>query len=133
MYVVLRLNVDDRRKSILAPTLSKRQAALSETLINRLGTIVPFDEAVVASIGWLGHHHHAPVSRLSDVLDPADARVNQFAAAGGLTLAQLLGIVGLVRERFALAAAAITAYDPEYDEDEKALKAAVDVIRELSK
>jgi arginase len=68
-----------------------------------------------------------------DVLDPADARVNQFAAAGGLTLAQLLGIVGLVRERFALAAAAITAYDPEYDEDEKALKAAVDVIRELSK
>lgn len=68
-----------------------------------------------------------------DVLDPADARVNQFAAAGGLTLAQLLEIVGLVRERFALAAAAITAYDPEYDEDEKALKAAVDVIRELSK
>lgn len=68
-----------------------------------------------------------------DVLDPADARVNQFAAAGGLTLAQLLGIVGLVRERFALAAAAITAYDPEYDEDEKALQAAVDVIRELSK
>jgi arginase len=68
-----------------------------------------------------------------DVLDPADARVNQFAAAGGLTLAHLLGIVGLVRERFALAAAAITAYDPEYDEDKKALKAAVDVIRELSK
>jgi arginase family enzyme len=38
-----------------------------------------------------------------------------------------------VRERFALAAAAITAYDPEYDEGEKAVRAAVDVIRELSK
>lgn len=68
-----------------------------------------------------------------DVLDPAEARVNQFAAPGGLTLTELLGTVRLVRERFALAAAAITAYDPEYDEDEKALKAAVDAIRELSK
>ena len=68
-----------------------------------------------------------------DVLDPAEARVNHFAPTGGLTLAELLGIVSLVRERFALAAAAITAYDPEYDEGEKAVRAAVDVIRELSK
>jgi arginase len=68
-----------------------------------------------------------------DVLDPAEARVNRFAAPGGLTLTELLGFVSLVRERFALAAAAITAYDPEYDEDERAVRAAVGVIRELSK
>lgn len=68
-----------------------------------------------------------------DVLDPAEARVNQFAAPGGLTLTELLGIISLVRERFALAAAAITAYDPEYDEGEIAVRAAVGVIRELSK
>jgi arginase len=68
-----------------------------------------------------------------DVLDPAEARVNQFAAPGGLTLAELLEIVSLVRERFALTAAAITAYDPEYDEDDKAVRAALGVIRELSK
>ena len=68
-----------------------------------------------------------------DVLDSDTACVNQFAAAGGLALTELLGIVSLVRERFALAATAITAYDPEYDEGEKAVKAAVDVIRELSK
>ena len=68
-----------------------------------------------------------------DVLDPAEARVNQFAAPGGLTLTELLGIVGLVHERFALAAAAITAYDPEYDEGDKAVRAAVAVIRELAK
>ena len=68
-----------------------------------------------------------------DVLDPAEAHVNQFAAPGGLTLTELLGIVSLVRERFALAAAAITAYDPEYDEGERAVRAAVGVIRELSK
>jgi arginase len=68
-----------------------------------------------------------------DVLDPAEARVNHFAPTGGLTLAELLEIVSLVREHFALAATAITAYDPEYDEGEKAVKAAVDVIRELAK
>ncbi len=68
-----------------------------------------------------------------DVLDPTEARVNQFAAPGGLTLSELLGIVGLVRERFALAAAAITAYDPEYDKGGEAARAAVAVIRELAK
>jgi arginase len=68
-----------------------------------------------------------------DVLDPVEARVNEFAAPGGLTLTELLAIVRLVRERFALVAAAITAYDPEYDEGEKAIGAAVAVIRELAK
>ena len=38
-----------------------------------------------------------------DVLDPGEARVNQFASPGGLTLTEVLGIVSLVRERFALA------------------------------
>jgi arginase len=68
-----------------------------------------------------------------DVLDPAEARVNHFAPTDGLTLAELLEIVSLVREHFALVATAITAYDPEYDEGEKAVKAAADVIRELAK
>jgi arginase len=68
-----------------------------------------------------------------DVLDPAEGCANQFAAPGGLTLTELLGIVSLVRERFMLAAAAITAYDPEYDEGERAVRAAVTVIRELWK
>jgi arginase len=66
-----------------------------------------------------------------DVLDVAEARVNQFSCPGGLTLAELLEIVVLVRERFALAAAAITAYDPECDQDGKAVQAALAVIREL--
>lgn len=48
-------------------------------------------------------------------------------------MTELLEIVRLVRERFALAAAAITAYDPAYDEGEKAARAAVAVIREVSK
>ena len=68
-----------------------------------------------------------------DVLDSAEACVNQFSASGGLTLAELLGVVVSVRKRFALAAAAITAYDPEYDHDNKAVRAAAAVILELGK
>ena len=48
-------------------------------------------------------------------------------------MAELLGVVGLVRKHFPLAAAAITAYDPEYDHDDKAVRAAVAVIGELAK
>lgn len=67
-----------------------------------------------------------------DVLDFAEARVNQFSAPGGLTLAELLKVIDLVRERFRLAAAAITAYDPECDCDGKAVRAALAVISELA-
>jgi len=63
-----------------------------------------------------------------DVLDVSAARVNHFSSAGGLTIAELLQVVRLVGSRSSLAAAAITAYDPAYDEDDKALNAAVEVI-----
>jgi arginase family enzyme len=66
-----------------------------------------------------------------DVLDPFEARVNHFPPSVGLTLAELLGIVSLLGQRCSLAAAAITAYDPEHDEGEKAVRAAVAVIWEL--
>jgi arginase len=68
-----------------------------------------------------------------DVLDPAEARINQFASPGGLSPEELVEIVRLVRECSTLAAAAITAYDPEYDEDGKAAKAALAIIRALTK
>jgi len=68
-----------------------------------------------------------------DVLDLAEARVNQFACPGGLALEELLETIGLVSGRFTLAAAAITAYDPEYDQDGKAVKAALAVIQKLVK
>jgi arginase len=68
-----------------------------------------------------------------DVLDSSEARANHLACAGGLMVPELLGIVQLVRDHFALAAVAITACDPEYDEGEKAVKAAVGIIGELAK
>jgi arginase len=50
-----------------------------------------------------------------DVLDPAEGRANGFAAAGGLTLEELLATISLVRDRAPLAAAGLSAYDPEHD------------------
>ena len=46
---------------------------------------------------------------------------------------ELLEIVAAVKRRFSLTAAAITAYDPEYDQDDKALAAALAVMQELIK
>ncbi|MFZ3265421.1 MAG: arginase family protein [Terriglobales bacterium] len=66
-----------------------------------------------------------------DVLDLSEARVNQFSSTGGLTLAELLETVREVVVARPVAAAAITAYDPSYDEDGRALRAGTALVMEL--
>jgi arginase len=68
-----------------------------------------------------------------DVLDLGEARINEFSVAGGLRLTELLAVVGLVRKHFVLGAAAISAYDPAYDQDGRGVRAAEAVFRELTK
>lgn len=50
-----------------------------------------------------------------DVLDPAVARANSYAAEGGLALGQAEAVVHALRARFDLGAIALTAYDPSCD------------------
>ena len=50
-----------------------------------------------------------------DVLDPSEGRANFLAVEGGLSLAELERAVGAVLERFDVAAAAITWYEPRVD------------------
>lgn len=52
-----------------------------------------------------------------DVLDPSVGRANEYAADDGLSLDELTGAIDAVVERFAIRAAAITAYDPDCDPD----------------
>jgi arginase len=59
-----------------------------------------------------------------DSLDVSEARANEYAAAGGPSLARLLECLQLVCERFTVAAAAITAFDPSLDADGRTLAAA---------
>jgi arginase len=63
-----------------------------------------------------------------DVHDPAEARANQYAAPDGLSAANVRDLIGLVAERFTVAAAALTAYDPSYDPDGKMLEVGLDEL-----
>jgi arginase len=66
-----------------------------------------------------------------DVLDRSEACANEFSSAGGLTVAELLRTVRVVADSRSIVAAAITAYDPSYDGDGKALRAAKELVKEL--
>ena len=52
-----------------------------------------------------------------DVLDPSAGRANPWAVEGGLTADELARAIDAVAERFAIRAAAFTAYWPESDRD----------------
>ena len=63
-----------------------------------------------------------------DAQDPSEGRANPFAAEGGLSLTMLEHAIDRVFERFEVAAAAITAYDPSLDEAGRVARAAIRVI-----
>ena len=68
-----------------------------------------------------------------DVLDPEKAgKANEFAPAGGLSAEDLKTALGVVRERFAVAAAGIASYDPSFDPDGRVLAVALACARMLT-
>ncbi|AUV82437.1 hypothetical protein C2R22_12955 [Salinigranum rubrum] len=63
-----------------------------------------------------------------DVLDATRiGPANGFAPPGGLSLDLLQDAIRMVGKRFEIRAAALTAYDPTYDEDERVLTAAFEL------
>jgi arginase len=68
-----------------------------------------------------------------DVLDPEKVgKANEFAPEGGLSAEDLKTALGLVRERFAVAAAGIASYDPAFDADGRVLAVALAFARMLT-
>jgi arginase len=67
-----------------------------------------------------------------DVLDPDVAVVNEFAAAGGLSLEDVKTIVDLAGRAAGIAGASITAYDPACDGDGRAAGAAFEIARSIA-
>jgi arginase len=67
-----------------------------------------------------------------DVLDAGEARANEYAAPGGPDLDRVIGCIGRLGEHFAIAGAAITAYDPAYDPEGKTLLAARRIAAEIA-
>jgi arginase len=67
-----------------------------------------------------------------DVHDPADAQANQYAVPRGLSPSTVRDLVGVVSDRFTVAAAALTAYDPSYDADGRMLKVVMELVGQIT-
>ena len=65
-----------------------------------------------------------------DVHDPSEAQANQYAVPGGLAADTVRELVRVVAERFSIAAAALTAYDPTYDE--RMLEVGIQLMNEIA-
>jgi arginase len=68
-----------------------------------------------------------------DVLDAGKVgKANEFAADGGPNEEDLQAALGMVRERFEVAALGIASYDPTFDANGRVLRAAVASARSLA-
>jgi arginase len=66
-----------------------------------------------------------------DVLDVAEAHVNEYSCPGGLRLSEVLEIIDLIGRDRTIVGAAVTSYDPSVDHDAKALNAGVAAVKQL--
>lgn len=67
-----------------------------------------------------------------DVLDTREGLANQYGSDGGLSLVRLLAAVDGVFRRFDVAAAAVTAYNPEVDTDGRMAGAGAQLVHALA-
>lgn len=67
-----------------------------------------------------------------DALDISEARANEYSAAGGPTLDHLVQCIRSASRQFVVAAAAITAYDPAFDQADTTLAAARRIASEIA-
>jgi arginase len=68
-----------------------------------------------------------------DALDAEEGRANGFAAHGGPSLERLLEWIDAVFDRYEIAAAAMTAYDPQVDGDGAVATAAGEIARSIGR
>lgn len=91
----------------------------------------PAEELAAAIEGWPDTVETAYLHVDLDVLDVSEARVNEYAAAGGLTLPDLLSCIDSLAAHCPIGAAALTALDPVADADDRAVTAAITVIEQI--
>ncbi|HEX7184097.1 MAG TPA: arginase family protein [Thermoanaerobaculia bacterium] len=66
-----------------------------------------------------------------DVLDPEEAKINVFSVPGGLTVDEVIQTAGAVGRRFEIAAATLSAYDPDHDSEDRGLRAAERIAKAI--
>lgn len=89
------------------------------------------EELAAAIEGWPDTVATAYLHVDLDVLDASEARVNEYAAAGGLTLPDLLACIDALAAHCPIGAAALTALDPAADAEGRAVAAAIAVIEQI--
>ena len=87
-------------------------------------------EATLRQVFYPINHH---LSRLVvhidlDVLDREEARVNQYSSVGGLTVKETVAILEWLSGRFQIAGLALSSYNPDIDEGDRALMAAQKIL-----
>ena len=109
------------------------RSALGASGVRFVGPGPAVSEELAAAIeSWPAAATHAYLHIDLDVIDASEARVNEYAAAGGLTLPDLLSCIDTVAAHSPLGAAALTALDPTADEGGRALAAAIAVIEQIA-
>ncbi|NMB90571.1 MAG: arginase family protein, partial [Chloroflexi bacterium] len=66
-----------------------------------------------------------------DVLDAAQWPANQLSRYGGLKMAEVQELAGLLRRRFELRGAGVASYDPDYDPQGSTLQAGIEIMRAI--
>jgi arginase len=67
-----------------------------------------------------------------DSIDANEGSANRYAAPGGPTLEQVCDLINAVFATGKVRAAAVTAYDPEWDTDGRALRCATEIVRTIA-
>lgn len=67
-----------------------------------------------------------------DVLNPSELRANVFAVPGGMTVEEMAEVVRTTGRHLKIAAAGITAYDPEHDPEGRGVRAAGRLLEALA-
>ncbi|MDZ7290952.1 MAG: arginase family protein [candidate division KSB1 bacterium] len=88
--------------------------------------------AVAPALEKLREHVHDIYLHVDiDVLNSEQYPANEFPAPGGLALEELIRMVRLTGENFSVCAAALTAYNPQFDPEGKTLRAGLQVLRTI--
>lgn len=99
--------------------------------ITRLG-VEDLDGLDAALAGLATRVDQAYVHMDLDVLDPSELRANVYAVPGGMTVAQVADVVRATGRHLKIAAAGITAYDPDHDPEGRGVRAALALIEALA-
>jgi arginase len=67
-----------------------------------------------------------------DVLDPSELTANEYSVAGGLTVEEALEVARTAGSRLRIAAAGITAYDPERDLEDRGIRVVAAILQAVA-